>query len=127
MRLRKQRRVYATPPDGEGATARYDIEVVGVEAVTEPSAQEEIITSLGGRRAAARFLFALTFVPYFLPEEYQVRDLPGSPSGSAFHGLLSRSLPFYRRSLPPHISHISRLLTPSLSFGRGVPARLLQG
>jgi len=71
MRVGGQRRVYATPPDGEGATARYDIEVVGVEAVTEPSAQEEIITSLGGRRAAARFLFALTFVPYFLPEEYQ--------------------------------------------------------
>ena len=71
MRVGGQRRVYATPPDGEGATARYDIEVVDVEAATEPTAQEKVITSLGGRRAAARLLFALTFVPYFLPEEYQ--------------------------------------------------------
>lgn len=72
MRVGGQRRVYARPQDGEdGPTARYDIEIMGVEAGSDSSAQENLITSLGGRRAAARLLFALTFVPYFLPEEYQ--------------------------------------------------------
>jgi len=72
MRVGGQRRVYAAPSDGsEGPTARYDIEVMSIEAATASSAPENVITSVGGRRAAARLLFALSFVPYFLPEEYQ--------------------------------------------------------
>ena len=30
-----------------------------------------MITALGGRRAAFRLLFAASFVPYFLPEQFQ--------------------------------------------------------
>jgi len=72
MRVGGQRRVYATPPDGgDGPTARYDIEVVGVESAAPKSAVEGVLTRLGGRRAVARLLFALSFAPYFLPADVQ--------------------------------------------------------
>lgn len=72
MRVGGQRRVYATPPDGsDGPTARYDIEIMGAEAGGGSSAPQGVIATLGGRRAVARLLFALTFVPYFVPDEYQ--------------------------------------------------------
>ena len=71
MRVGSRRRVYATPTEGDGPTARYDIEVVGVMEGGESSAEDGIIASLGGRRAATRLLFALSFVPYFLPEQYK--------------------------------------------------------
>jgi len=72
MRVGGQRRVYASPRDGsDGPAARYDVEIIGIEAGSDSSAPENIITSVGGRRSAARLLFALSFVPYFLPEEYQ--------------------------------------------------------
>ena len=35
-----QRRVYAKPSEGDGPTARYDIEIVGVEEGSPRSAQE---------------------------------------------------------------------------------------
>jgi len=72
MRIGGQRRVYAKPSSGDGPTARYDIEIVSVESdAGERSALDEVITSLGGRRAAFRLLFAASFIPYFLPEAYQ--------------------------------------------------------
>lgn len=71
MRVGGQRRVYAKPSEGDGPTARYDIEIVGVEKGSPRSAQESLITSLGGRRAAFRLLFAASFVPYFLPNEFK--------------------------------------------------------
>jgi len=70
MRIGGKRRVYASPSEGEGPNARYDIEVVDVEDGPR-SAQEGVIASLGGRRAVARLLFALTFAPYFLPEDFR--------------------------------------------------------
>jgi len=72
MRVGGQRRVYANPAEGQdGPTAKYDIEILNAEEATPPTVPEQIITSLGGRRAAARLLFAATFVPYFLPEKFQ--------------------------------------------------------
>lgn len=71
MRIGGQRRVYATPKEGDGPTARYDIEVVGIMEAVERSTSEKIITSLGGRRAVFRLLFAASFIPYFIPEKYQ--------------------------------------------------------
>lgn len=71
MRVGGQRRVYATPQEGEGSTARYDLEVVAVEEGVERSGLEKTISLLGGRRAATRLLFAASFIPYFLPEQYQ--------------------------------------------------------
>uniref|UniRef100_A0A7S0L3X7 peptidylprolyl isomerase n=1 Tax=Coccolithus braarudii TaxID=221442 RepID=A0A7S0L3X7_9EUKA len=68
MRVGGIRRVYALPEEGEGATARYDVEVMGVDE-SASSKEEGIIASLGGRRAITRLLFALTFVPYFLPSD----------------------------------------------------------
>jgi len=82
MRVGGQRRVYAEPREGDGPTARYDIEVVGVEESAPRSTQEKLITSLGGRRAAFRLLFALSFVPYFLPNDLKpafFRDDWGAP------------------------------------------------
>lgn len=72
MRVGGQRRVYATPKEGDGPTARYDIEIVAVTEASEsdPSLREQVITSLGGRRAAIRLLFAASFIPYFLPDKY---------------------------------------------------------
>lgn len=70
MRVGGQRRVYATPKEGDGPTARYDIEITAVTEASDPSVREKIITSLGGRRAAIRLLFAASFIPYFLPEKY---------------------------------------------------------
>jgi len=72
MRVGGQRRVYAKPAEGaeeEGPAARYDIEVVGVQEGVPRSAAENVITALGGRRAAFRLLFAASFVPYFFPNE----------------------------------------------------------
>jgi len=68
MRVGGQRRVYTTGDDN-APTARYDIEIVSVDEGSEKSVQEGLITSLGGRRAAFRLLFAVSFVPYFLPED----------------------------------------------------------
>jgi len=69
MRVGGQRRLYVKPSEGDGPTARYDIEIVGLEEGSPRSAQESIITSLGGRRAAFRLLFAASFIPYFLPND----------------------------------------------------------
>jgi len=69
MRIGGQRRVYVESPDGEpGATVRYDLEVVDIEEGSE-SEREAVIASLGGRRSITRVLFALTFVPYFVPAD----------------------------------------------------------
>jgi len=68
MRIGGKRRVYAKPDEGDGPTARYDIEIVGLEEGAS-SKREGIIATLGGRRAATRTLFALSFVPYFLPAD----------------------------------------------------------
>ena len=67
MRIGGKRRVYVSPLEGEGQQARYDIEVIGVES-SSYARREEIIASLGGRRSITRTLFALSFVPYFLPD-----------------------------------------------------------
>jgi len=69
MRVGGQRRVYAKPTEGDGPTARYDIELLGLEEGEPSGAVETLITNLGGRRSATRLLFALSFVPYLLPNE----------------------------------------------------------
>jgi len=77
MRVGGQRRVYAKDDaDGDAAanarsSVRYDLEVVAVEGTADRDAREKAIASMGGRRAAARLLFAATFVPYFIPDEYK--------------------------------------------------------
>mmetsp|Transcript_16841 Transcript_16841/g.27938 ORF Transcript_16841/g.27938 Transcript_16841/m.27938 type:complete len:359 (-) Transcript_16841:322-1398(-) len=80
MRVGGQRRIYANPTEGDGPTARYDIEIVGAEEVTPPTSVEQAITALGGRRAALRLLFAATFIPYFLPERFQPAFFRSEPS-----------------------------------------------
>ena len=83
MRIGGQRRVYAKPADGsDGPTVRYDIEIVGLMEGTDRDAREGIITRLGGRRAAFRLLFAATFIPYFLPEQYQPGIFKSEPFGN---------------------------------------------
>lgn len=93
MRVGGRRRVYAKPREGEGPTARcdvevrlggrplfdwltgtsrlnrYDIEIVRLEDDSDRSPQDRVVSSLGGRRAAFRLLFAASFVPYLLPEK----------------------------------------------------------
>ena len=75
MRVGGKRRVYvrAMGKDevggGDGPpTARYDVELLEAEP-GEGGAREGVIAAVGGRRAAARLLFALSFVPYFLPDD----------------------------------------------------------
>jgi len=97
MRIGGQRRVYAKDAaDGDAAgnvrsSVRYDLEVVAVEGTADRDAREKAIASMGGRRAAARLLFAATFVPYFVPDKYK----PGlfrsktpatAPTDAAFDG-----------------------------------------
>ena len=48
---------------------RYDIEIVRLEDDSDRSPQDRVVSSLGGRRAAFRLLFAASFVPYLLPEK----------------------------------------------------------
>jgi len=49
--------------------SRYDIEIVRLEDDSDRSPQDRVVSSLGGRRAAFRLLFAASFVPYLLPEK----------------------------------------------------------
>ena len=73
MRVGGQRRVYAKPKEGDGPTARYDIEVIAMEdgAGASQDFQSSLLKAVGGRRAAFRLLFAASFIPYFIPEKYQ--------------------------------------------------------
>jgi len=69
MRVGGQRRVYAKPIEGDGPTARYDIEIVACEEGSDPSPVEKALATVGGRRGAVRLLFAASFLPYLLPSE----------------------------------------------------------
>jgi len=67
MRIGGSRRVYVGQVEGEEPTLRYDLELVALESESYAK-REELVARLGGRRAITRALFALTFVPYFVPE-----------------------------------------------------------
>jgi len=67
MRVGGQRRVYVGP-EGDEPRLRYDIEIVALESASS-ARREELIAALGGRRSVTRALFALTFIPYFIPED----------------------------------------------------------
>ena len=84
-----------------------------------------MITALGGRRAAFRLLFAASFVPYFLPEQFQPAFFKDEkPAASPFSSEAEAgdagkpkvdSADAYTAT-PSYA--FSRLLTPSHAFSR---------
>ena len=104
---------------GDGPTARYDIEIVSVEEGTERSAADSVITALGGRRAAFRLLFAASFVPYFLPEQFQPDFFKDEKPQSAF---TSEVPPLDRRMRPP--ARLARAARRLLSVSLSLPPSL---
>ena len=90
-----------------------------------------MITALGGRRAAFRLLFAASFVPYFLPEQFQPAFFKDEkPAASPFSSEAEAgdagkpkvdSADAYTAT-PSYA--FSRLLTPSHAFTGGLCGRV---